>query len=604
MNIFLVGFGLTESMQAAAAQTLKSVTTVYPQLDLGTLHIWTERHAFVGTLHTNPVVASPRQYVARSEGCLTFFSGTPISWDGSIVPHHAADLAKNWSQLPKTLDGQFAAVNVDLQKLQLDVLTDPLGMEQVYVHHRGPTVVVSNSVRLIEQTCGLTAIDEIGASLFLSLGWAGRDRTLRESVHVLPGGYLHRWESNGSSTATAYFPRTGLARLRRDREELRVHELAHSFTSMCRALSDRGAPLGCGLTGGRDSRVVAAAVIASGVPASFVTMGSADSADVQIATQIAEALHLTHRVGYPQGMVTDRWDEGVRRLVQQTDGMVDLWQVANSISQVQQIDKLPVSLWGVGGEIGNVVFYSSRRLPPTISSNQMLRAFLSSLVPIDSELLTPETRQLALQSARETCQALLDDGFEPHTVPDTFYTFDRVPRWAGTNTRKASPVCDMFTPFCTIPYIEAALATPLSDRIAVRLHRELIRATTPALLDIPYDKPRRHIEPELDVKWLVAQAVKEAAPRWLLKILRDGAKRLRQRQSKDKPGPVQAEWVETKRETIVDVCLNQRRSVLWDYVDRRSFETIMSPKTAEKVRRQYCAKILSIATLFYYEAER
>jgi len=126
------------------------------------------------------------------------FSGTPISSDGKIVSHRSEDLANNWSRLPKKLDGQFAAVKVDLKNLHFNVLTDPLGMEQVYVHHRGSTVAVSNSVRLIEETCGLTAIDEIGVSLFLSLGWVGGNRTLRESVHVLPGGHLHRWESSGS----------------------------------------------------------------------------------------------------------------------------------------------------------------------------------------------------------------------------------------------------------------------------------------------------------------------------------------------------------------------------------------------------------------------
>lgn len=46
--------------------------------------------------------------------------------------------------MPKKLDGQFAAVTVDLKKLQLAVLTDPLGIEQVYVYQRGSTLVVSN----------------------------------------------------------------------------------------------------------------------------------------------------------------------------------------------------------------------------------------------------------------------------------------------------------------------------------------------------------------------------------------------------------------------------------------------------------------------------
>ncbi len=213
MNVFLVGFGLSESMKVEATKALRSVMDVYPQLDLDTLSIWNDGNAFVGTLHTNPVVASPREYIAKSGECLTLFTGTPISLDKNIVPHRAMDLADNWSELPKKLDGQFAAIRVDFQNLQLDVLTDPLGMEQVYVHHHGPTVVVSNSVRLIEQTCGLADIDEIGASLFLSLGWVGGDRTLRESVHVLPGGYLHQWKFNESRTSVAYWPRTSLAQL-------------------------------------------------------------------------------------------------------------------------------------------------------------------------------------------------------------------------------------------------------------------------------------------------------------------------------------------------------------------------------------------------------
>ena len=604
MNIFLVAFGLSDSMKKAAAQALRSVTIVYPQLDLGTLNISNESNVFVGTLHTNSAVASPREYVAKSGDRLIFFSGTPISSDGKIVPHRAADLASNWSQLPRKLDGQFAAVKVDLKKLQLEVLTDPLGMEQVYVHHRGSALVVSNSVRLIGQTCGLTAFDEVGVSLFLSLGWVGGNRTLCESVQVLPGGSIHQWKSGGSCTSFAYLSRTSLARLSKGRKELRVNELAHDFTSMFRSLSDRVAPLGCGLTGGRDSRVVAAAVIASGVPVSFVTMGSKESADVKIASKIAESFHLPHRVGYPQGVVTDRWDEGVRRLVRQTDGMVNLWQIANSISQSQHIDNLPLSLQGVGGEIASGNYYRSLNLPPTLGGSQMLRTFLSSLVVKDHELLKPETRQLSRQSVLETCHAFLDDGFEPQAVPDAFYTFDRVRRWAGTNTRKASPTCDLFTPFCTIPYIEAAHSMALPDRIAGRLHRELIHTTTPSLLEFPYDKPWRYPLPKLGSKRVIAETVREAAPRWLLRTLRYGAKQLQPRTAKEKTGPVQAEWVEAKRESIVDVCLNQRNSMVWDYVDRRSFENIMSFKTHDKVRRQHCARILSIATLFYYEAER
>ena len=604
MNIFLVGLGLSESMKVASTKALTSVRDVYPQLDPDTLNIWNDRNAFVGTVHTNPVVASPREYVTKSGECLTLFTGTPISFDEKIVPYNATSLAGNWNQLPKKLDGQFAAIRVDFQNLQIEVLTDPLGMEQVYVYHHGPTVVVSNSVRLIEQTCGLRAVDEIGASLFLSLGWVGGNRTLRESVQVLPGGYVYRWESSGASTSFAYLPRTGLAQLSQHCNELRFDELAHTFVSMLRALSDSLGPLACPITGGRDSRVLVAAVIASGVPATFFTGGSAGSADVQIGTKIAEAFRLPHQVGNSMEAVTDCWDEGVRRLIRQNDGMVNLWQVANSIPQCQNIQSLPLELWGVGGEIARGSYYRSQCLPPTLADSQMLRLFPSCLIREDTQLLKGKTRQLALQSMRETCQAFLDDGFAPQHVPDAFYTFERVRRWAGTNARSFSPVCDLFTPFCTRPYIETALAMPLPDRITGQIYPKLILATEPSLLDFPYDKQLSTQLPKRSTKQVIAYTVRETVPRWLLAILRYGTHQLRRNKSQKGKGSVRAEWVEAKREAIMDVCLNQHSSVLWNYVDRRGFENIMSVRTTANVRRPYCARILSIATLFYYEAER
>ena len=101
MNIFLAGLGLSDSMSTAATQALESLTSVYPQLDRETLGIWNQRNAFIGAMHTNSTIASPRDYVAKSGEMLTVFSGTPISSDGKIIPHHAADLASHWTTCPK-----------------------------------------------------------------------------------------------------------------------------------------------------------------------------------------------------------------------------------------------------------------------------------------------------------------------------------------------------------------------------------------------------------------------------------------------------------------------------------------------------------------------
>ena len=600
MHLFVVGVGLSESMKTAAMTALRTVTTVYPQLDRETVRLWNTGPAFVGTIQTSDAVASPREYVATSVDCLTLFTGTPISTDRTLVPHRATDLQNHWVQLPQLLDGQYAAVQVDGRQGRLEVLTDPLGMAQVYVHQQGATVVVSNSVRLIEETCGLTGLDAIGASLMLSLGWVGGDRTLRESVQVLQGGTVHQWTFNGVRTSVVYWPRTALLRLRAHGDDEWVDDVACRVVSMLRGLSARFGPIECDLTGGRDSRVLVAALLAAGVPATYWTGGAPGSADVRIGTDIAHAFRLSHYVDHTKAAVLPCWDDAVRLLIEQNDGLVNLWQVADCLFQDHPLARLPVHLWGTGGEIARGFYYQLPGLS-TCQARDMMQAFPAALLGTDTALLTPQARQLALASVRDTCQGLLHEGFEPGDVPDAFYAYDRVRRWAGTNTRKMAQVCDLFTPFCTAPFLEAALAYPLADRIAGRLHVELIRATQPALLDFPFNKPAGAM-PRRSAQRMLAEAVRDTVPSWLLSLLRAGARQWHRHSSHEATGPVQADWVEAKHDAILEVCLSQPHSVLWDSVDRRSFHTMMSSKTPTSVRRAYCKRILSIATLFSYDA--
>jgi hypothetical protein len=60
-------------------------------------------------------------------------------------------------------------------------------------------------------------------------------------------------------------------------------------------------------------------------------------------------------------------------------------------------------------------------------------------------------------------------------------------------------------------------------------------------------------------------------------------------------------WLEAKRETIREVCLDQKDSPIWEIADRLLFERIMSPKCDPAERTQYMKTIFHIATLFYYD---
>ena len=73
----------------------------------------------------------------------------------------------------KLLERQFVVVREANNPPCIELLTDFLGMEQAYYFHQGKMWLVSNSVRLLAQICKSSALDPLGISLFLTVGWVG-----------------------------------------------------------------------------------------------------------------------------------------------------------------------------------------------------------------------------------------------------------------------------------------------------------------------------------------------------------------------------------------------------------------------------------------------
>ncbi len=82
--------------------------------------------------------------------------------------------------------------------------------------------------------------------------------------------------------------------------------MAEALAEAVRPLGERAAPVQLSLTGGKDSRLVAAALTAAGVPFAARTHGFASHPDVIVAGLIASRLGVEHTVtepaaaGYPR----------------------------------------------------------------------------------------------------------------------------------------------------------------------------------------------------------------------------------------------------------------------------------------------------------------
>ena len=595
MNLFVLGLNCRDDLAIRALDRLVDIANLYPQLDPDTRWSWEDGNGvFAGSVHTPRFALGSRRYVHRDEQGVTFFDGTAIDKLGEIAPHDAGALQEAWDGLADRLEGQYVAIRIWKSPARVGILNDFLGMRQVYYRRIEEGCVFSSSVELLAglgERCGL---DSLGVSSFLCWGWASGDRTLVRDVRVLPPGQYWTWSARDGRepSRTTHYPPTILARLPQKRLTRRsIDLLADRLADQVTGLTQQYEEVSCGLTAGRDSRLLAALLSSRNVPVRYVTyVPDESSSEARIACQVAEALHLSHEVSVPpdeDGGIVAEWEEISKDLVRQNDGMVTLWQVAVMLNRKNRIERLDVSLGGHGGEISRGFYLEPQRLLLPSSEAGIHRFMLARLIGSDAGLATAEAKVEARAFVAEFVDQKLREGYAPDNIPDAFYTYDRVSRWAATvGMRPTLPLSEVFLPFCTRPYVELAFSMRLRDRYAEALQLRGIPQLAPALARVPFDKGTSGT---MRIAKDLVRCAARLDPFGLLE---------RRRQA----GDSNVWWAQTLLPRLRDECLEQESSPLWDFVDRGAFERTTAEVSADAFLP--AEAVLRVATLFYYYQHR
>ena len=215
----------------------------------------------------------------------------------------------------------------------------------------------------------------------------------------------------------------------------------------------------------------------------------------------------------------------------------------------------------------------------------MLTRFVTSRAADRDGLLTPAALECGRVAIRDFVDAALEWGFDPIDVPDAFYTFERVTRWAGANSRKV-PWSVLYAPLATTTFASVAFSLPAIVRYSEPLHWKLLRHLAPDL----------HAYPVADGGWrtqvpyanLAQQAYRRARRQTIRADLR----------------PIRLEWLESLRHDLATQCVDRSESPLWDVVDRTAFASVMLDDEAGPARRQSVETLFGIVTLFEYEELR
>ena len=263
-------------------------------------------------------------------------------------------------------------------------------------------------------------------------------------------------------------------------------------------------PVELSLTGGKDSRLVVAALVAAGVPVRARTHGFPQHPDVVVAAEVARLLGIEHDVRTP-ATPEARIDVAtrIRATVLVADGMLSAFE------NVGRPDHSPASVVTAGGHGGELLrggyaetAAGGRYLPgATAYAKRAARAteLLRRLTTGHVTLLRPGAAAGYVASLGRWSVTALSRG--PLRALDDFYLVNRAGRWSAAARQAYLLRENLVQPLFDDGVVEAARAVPLADRVSGALPeavlRELCRERWASLADVPYaGKPAKGLVPE------------------------------------------------------------------------------------------------------------
>ncbi|HYH62151.1 MAG TPA: hypothetical protein VD766_09825 [Solirubrobacterales bacterium] len=397
----------------------------------------------------------------------------------------ARELRANPAEASLELNAPAAIAILDRRSGELAVMNDALGAARAYEAEAGGIRAWSNRPGALVLFLGLEARADVRAWMVLAgASWFLGDIAPIEGMRRLPGGTVIEAGPNGIAEW-----RTGAAE-RWVTPSASLPELAELAMDHARAQARTGAELWPGeakvdLSGGRDSRLAAAAVIAADAPARFLTSdatpGEADVARALIEAAPGDLSHEVTRTGAGSATPSTELLERAANLHLLHDGVRHPQKLRGKMTLPRPRPR-NATFSGHGGEIAHGFFYKNERQLKKVSRRKrriperIMRFFTK-----DHEAARPEAYEEALGIVEAILDSGREAGLDGPVLLDWFYLVERFAHRSGLATDS-----ERISVFATPGFVSASFALEPEDRLTDRLHLDLIGRLVPEWRDMPF----------------------------------------------------------------------------------------------------------------------
>ena len=407
-------------------------------------------------------------------------------------------LAAGAAVLACELDGFFVVVIGDAGRREVVVITDIVGSLHFYCRQLPQGMALSTSSLLLSRLAAVT-LDPVGCQEFLGTGIMYEDRTFYNEVRKLPPASITTFFNGQQSTQEQYWNPTSLVPESLPAEPA-SDVLWAAMGSAVTSISGRYQSVACDLTGGYDSRAVAAAFLSSGTQFTAVVSGPHESGDVNISTRLAAKFGLNHlHYPYAHAPITPAELELVGAL---TDGECDITEYVNVARIHRDLSRrFEISINGSFGEIARGYWWEL--LFPHIGTSKTLDAgkLARQRYAVEHHPALLQLRyDFDLAEHLEKVIGRTTAGLEQY--PNTFkmditYLRMRMQRWQGRLASSTNRIWPCLSLFMLRPVLETMLQAKCAARKRSFLIRLMLAKYQPPWAGYPLE----HGYPALPATW-------------------------------------------------------------------------------------------------------
>jgi asparagine synthase (glutamine-hydrolysing) len=386
-----------------------------------------------------------------------------------------------------SLEGFFVIVVGDGRTRGITVITDIIGSCHFYVRQISGCTALSSS-SLVLASIAEASLDFVACQEFLGMGVIYEDRSLYSEIKKLPPASVITYEDGAEVRRHTYWDPSHL-----NPESLTpahaTESLWHSLVLAASKVGNQFEAIACDLTGGYDSRAMAAAFLGAQRPFTAVVSGPAESPDVVISGGLAAKVGLRH-LHFPLGGLPSL--DNLRTATRLTDGEYDIVEYA-TIARIhhQLSQKFQISINGSFGEVARGYWWEL--LFPNVGARQ----------PLDSQKIS--ARRYAWNSSDDLFQASFQMPLVDHMAsvvrratedlsgsPNTFqmdvaYIRMRMQRWQGRIASSTDKLWPCLSPFMFRSVLETMLQAPVGLRQRSLLVRRMLANHQSVLANYPLE---------------------------------------------------------------------------------------------------------------------